>query len=124
MMNEELKKKAEELEDSLQAQLNLVKSDSQDWLKIGTGILAGGLITIGVMRLIKSKKDNKNKKIMSVLKKEGLLDEDVVAKLNANKQPSFVAKMAGALLPLIISYGKDKLVIGHFSSQEEQKDGE
>ena len=97
-MKEDLKKKAEELEETLQAQFNLIKSDSQDWLKIGSGILVGGLVAFGLVKLIKGKKENKNKKIMTVLEKEGLLDDEVVAKLNARKQTGFVGRMAAILL--------------------------
>ncbi|GAB2618628.1 hypothetical protein GCM10026987_15280 [Belliella aquatica] len=121
-MKEDLLKKAEELEETLQAQLNLIKSDSQDWLKVGSGILAGGLVAFGLVRLLKGKKNSKNKKIMNVLEKEGLLDDEIVAKLNAKKQSGFTARMAAILLPMAIAYGRDKLINGYFSSQEEEKE--
>ncbi|AFL83696.1 hypothetical protein Belba_1057 [Belliella baltica DSM 15883] len=120
-MKEDLKKKAEELEETLQAQLNLIKSDSQDWLKVGSGILAGGLLAFGLVKLIKGKKESKNKKILSVLEKEGLLDDDIVAKLNAKKQSGFVGRMAAILLPMAIGYGREQLIKGYFSSSEEVK---
>lgn len=120
-MKEDLKKKAEELEETLQAQFNLIKSDSQDWLKIGSGILVGGLVAFGLVKLIKGKKENKNKKIMTVLEKEGLLDDEVVAKLNARKQSGFVGRMAAILLPMAIAYGREKLIKGYFSPNKEEE---
>ena len=123
-MKEDLLKKSEELEETLQAQLNLMKSDSKEWLKVGAGIVAGGLLAYGLANLIYGKKNNKNKKIMKVLDKEGLLDDEIVAKLNAKKQPGLAARMAAILLPMAIAYGRDKIINGYFSSQEEEKEAQ
>jgi hypothetical protein len=124
IMKEDLLKKSEELEETLQAQLNLMKSDSKEWLKVGAGIVAGGLLAYGLANLIYGKKNNKNKKIMKVLDKEGLLDDEIVAKLNAKKQPGLAARMAAILLPMAIAYGRDKIINGYFSSQEEEKEAQ
>lgn len=123
-MKEDLLKKSEELEETLQAQLNLMKSDSKEWLKVGAGIVAGGLLAYGLANLIHGKKNNKNKKIMKVLDKEGLLDDEIVAKLNTKKQPGLAARMAAILLPMAIAYGRDKIINGYFSSQEEEKEAQ
>jgi hypothetical protein len=124
IMKEDLLKKSEELEETLQAQLNLMKSDSKEWLKVGAGIVAGGLLAYGLANLIHGKKNNKNKKIMKVLDKEGLLDDEIVAKLNTKKQPGLAARMAAILLPMAIAYGRDKIINGYFSSQEEEKEAQ
>lgn len=117
-MKEDLKKKAEELEATLQAQLNLIKSDSENWLKVGSGVLAGGMVAFGLVKFLNRKKNSKNKKIMTVLEKEGLLDDDVVAKLNARKQSGFLGRMAAIFIPMAIAYGREKLVKGYFTPHE------
>lgn len=123
-MKEDLLKKSEELEETLQAQLNLMKSDSKDWLKVGSGILVGGLLAYGLVTLLHGKKNSKNEKIMKVLEKEGLLDDEIVAKLNTKKQPGFAARMAAILLPMAIAYGRDKIINGYLSTQEEEKEAQ
>jgi hypothetical protein len=58
-MNEvDLKKRASELEQTLQLQLAQLKKDSQTWLKIGGAIVAVALVTSA---LVKSRRKKKHK---------------------------------------------------------------
>ncbi|MFD2036426.1 hypothetical protein ACFSKL_16595 [Belliella marina] len=123
-MKDDLKNKAEELEQTLQAQLAFLRSDSRDWAKMGAGVLLGGLVAFGVVRALKGKKNNKNKKIMAVLEKEGLLDDEIVGKLNAKKSPGFGGRLAAILLPIAITYGREKLMNAYLNqkAQDSQDD--
>ncbi|MCH7414603.1 hypothetical protein MM213_13975 [Belliella sp. R4-6] len=116
---EDLKNKAKELEQTLQAQLNFLKTDSKDFVKIGAGILLGGLTAFGIVKAIKGKKNSKNKRIMEVLEKEGLLDEDTIERLNTKKSSGFKARIAAVLLPMIIAYGRDKLMGGNQNTEDQ-----
>ncbi|MCH7397773.1 hypothetical protein MM236_07230 [Belliella sp. DSM 107340] len=116
---EDLKNKAIELEQTLQAQLNFLKTDSKDFVKIGAGVLLGGLTAFGIVKAIKGKKNSKNKRIMEVLEKEGLLDKDTIERLNTKKSTGFKARMVAVLLPMIIAYGREKLMGGNQKNDEQ-----
>ncbi|MFN3800857.1 hypothetical protein [Belliella pelovolcani] len=119
-MQDDLKRKAEELEQTLQAQMNLLKSDSQDWVKVGAGVFVGGLVAFGLVSAFKGKKNKKTKKVMAVLEREGLLDEEIAEKLTAKKQSGFMGRMAAVLIPMAIAYAKDKFLNNYLQSQEEE----
>ena len=42
-MNNDLEKKSEELEQTLSKQLEILKKDSEDWLKVGAAVAAGAV---------------------------------------------------------------------------------
>ena len=62
-MKNELNKKAEELEQTLQMQLDLAKKESEDWIKVGGVVLAGALITFATVKLLGRKKNKKTQKV-------------------------------------------------------------
>lgn len=61
-MDESLKKQSEELEQTLNKQLELIKKDSMIYLKIGGIALVSGLATVGAIKLFSPKKKYKGKK--------------------------------------------------------------
>ena len=116
-MKEELKKKAEELEQTLEMQMTLAKKESEDIVKIGGAILAGGVRAFLAVRLFLGKKDKKTEKVLKVLEKEGLLDEDIRSKLTKKNQPGFLGRLSAVLVPLAINFGREQL-IKKFSENE------
>lgn len=110
MKNNELKKKAEELEQTLEMQLNLAKRETSDYLKIGGAVVAGGLVAFTLVKLIQNKQHKKTAKILELLDKEGLLDEEIQAKLTQKSQPGFLSRLGAALLPVAINFGKEQLM--------------
>jgi H+/gluconate symporter-like permease len=109
-MREDLKKKAEELEQTLEMQMSLAKKESEDLVKIGGAILIGGVIAFLAVRLFIGKKDKKTEKILKVLEKEGLLDEEVQSKLTKKNQPGFLGRLSAVLVPIAINYGREQLI--------------
>lgn len=109
-MKEELKKKAEELEQTLEMQMTLAKKESEDLVKIGGAILAGGVIAFLAVRLLLAKKDKKTEKVLKVLEKEGLLDEDIRSKLTQKNQPGFLGRLSAVLVPIAINFGREQLI--------------
>ncbi|MFD2199933.1 hypothetical protein [Shivajiella indica] len=109
-MNEELKKKAEELEQTLEMQLSLAKKESEDFAKVGGAILVGGVIAFLAVRLFFRKKDKKTEKILKVLEKEGLLDEEIQSKLTKKNQPGFLGRLSAVLVPIAINYGREQII--------------
>ncbi|MEX0882470.1 MAG: hypothetical protein WDZ72_03245, partial [Cyclobacteriaceae bacterium] len=69
-MDELLEKEYEELEQTLQKQLGLLKEDSQIYVKVGGIALLGGLISVGLIKLFRSKKSKKPKKALNKKKKQ------------------------------------------------------
>ncbi|EIM77147.1 hypothetical protein A3SI_07639 [Nitritalea halalkaliphila LW7] len=59
-MNEELKKQAEALEQTLRMQLSVAKNEQGDILKLGAAVLGGGILAFSLVRLFKGKKKKKN----------------------------------------------------------------
>lgn len=109
-MKEDLKKKAEELEQTLSMQLNIAKKDSEDWIKVGAGALVGGLVAFSVFRLLSGKKNKKTEQVLKVLEREGLLDEDLEKKLTQKQKSGFLGRVGALMLPVLISYGKQQFI--------------
>lgn len=109
-MKEDLKKKAEELEQTLEMQLSLAKKESEDWIKVGAAVLAGGAIAFLAVRLLTGEKNRKTEKVLKVLEKEGLLDEEITKKLTKKTDTGFLGRLGAVLLPIAINYGKEHLM--------------
>lgn len=116
-MKEDLKKKAEELEQTLEMQLSLAKKESEDWVKVGAAVLAGGAIAFLAVRLLTGKKNRKTEKVLKVLEKEGLLDDEITKKLTKKSDPGFLGRLSAVLLPIAINYGKEQLM-NQFNQQQ------
>ncbi|WP_332912950.1 hypothetical protein [Algoriphagus boritolerans] len=55
-MSKELEKKSEELEQTLTKQLELLKKDSEEWLKLGAAVAVGVLLVYGIAKVTRKKK--------------------------------------------------------------------
>ncbi|TVP50311.1 MAG: hypothetical protein EA341_07750 [Mongoliibacter sp.] len=109
-MKEDLKKKAEELEQTLGMQLSLAKKESEDWVKAGAGVLVGGLVAFSVFRILSGKKNKKTENVLKVLEREGLLDDELEKKLTQKQSSGFISRMGALLLPVLINYGKQQFL--------------
>ncbi|SFT78631.1 hypothetical protein SAMN04489724_2216 [Algoriphagus locisalis] len=118
-MNKELKRKEEELEQTLARQMELFKAESGDWLKIGGVVLAGGLIALAIVKTRKSRKDKKTEEALFVLEREGLLTKDIEKKLTESSKSSFWPSMGQRLLILGLAFAKEKFLPNLFAAQSE-----
>ena len=109
-MSDALKKKAEELEQTLQMQLTLAKKESEDWVKVGGAVVAGGILAFLAVRLLTGKKNKKTEKVLQVLEREGLLDEEIAEKLSKKSEPGFFGRLAAVALPIALQYGQELLM--------------
>jgi len=117
-MNKELENKAEELEQTLAKQLELLKKDSQDWVKIGGIALAGALIAFSILKVKKRKKNRNTEKALALLEKEGLLNEDLENKLrNSSNSGGFWPTLSQRLLVLGLAYAKEKYLPNLFGNE-------
>ncbi|EOZ96651.1 hypothetical protein A33Q_2421 [Indibacter alkaliphilus LW1] len=117
-MKEDLKKKAEELEQTLGMQLSLAKKESEDWVKVGAGVLLGGVVAFTFIRILSGKKNKKTEKALQILEREGLLDEEIEKRLTSKQKSGFMSRFGALLLPILISYGKQQ-----FLDQMSKKEG-
>lgn len=95
MIKEELLKQSEELEQTLEKQLQLLKQDSQSYLKVGGLAILGGVLAVYTVRQLggKSKKKKSKKK-----KKSG------------KKSFSILGNLRSRLFWLLIGLGKARLM--------------
>lgn len=118
-MKKELENKAEELEQTLAKQLELLKKDSGDWIKIGGIALAGGLIALAVLKINKRKKNRTTEKALEVLEREGLLNEEIENKLRSHSNSKgFLPSLTQRLLILGLAYAKEKYLPNLFNNEE------
>lgn len=124
-MSKELENQAEELEQTLQKQLDLLKKDSEDWVKVGGAVVACGLLAYAIVKLAKGKKTKKNLKALEVLEREGLLTEELEKKITQPKKSTFWPSLSQRLLILGLALAKEKYFKDLFTSpesDEEQKE--
>jgi hypothetical protein len=110
-MNNELEKKSQELEHKLAGQLELLKKDSKDWFKVGGVVLLAGLVTYGVIKATKKKKENKTQQALEVLAKEGLLTKEIEEKLKKPSKSTFWPTLTQKLLLVGLAVAKEKYLI-------------
>lgn len=122
-MSKELEKKSEELEQTLAKQLELLKKESESWLKLGAVVAVGALVTYGVFQATRKKKVKTTDKALEVLEKEGLLNEDIKNRLKKTEKSSFWPNLTQRLIILGLALAKDKIYNEIFTSSEE-KEGE
>ncbi|KEO72104.1 hypothetical protein [Anditalea andensis] len=110
----ELKKKAQELEQTLVKQLEVLKSDSQLWVKVGGTMLLSALAAYSLTRAIKGSKSKKLAKAIKELEREGLISRGSNNQMNyqpvAYKKPSFWAPIGQRILMAAFDFGKARLV--------------
>lgn len=117
-MSNDLERKSEELEQTLSKQLEILKKDSEDWLKVGAAVAAGALLTYGIVKLTKSKNKKETQKAIEVLEKEGLLNPDIKKRLTETKRSSIWPSLGQRLLILGLAVAKEKLFREIFASQD------
>ncbi|SEG28382.1 hypothetical protein [Algoriphagus boritolerans] len=123
-MSKELEKKSEELEQTLTKQLELLKKDSEEWLKLGAAVAVGVLLVYGIAKVTRKKKVKTTDKALEVLEKEGLLNEEIKKRLTQPKPSTFWPNLTQRLVILGLALAKDKIYNQIFSSSAEDKAGE
>jgi hypothetical protein len=109
-MNENLKKKAEELEQTLEMQLSLARKESGEWVKVGGAVVAGGILAFFAVRMLSGEENKKTEKVLQVLEREGLLDKEISEKLTQKRKPGIIGRLSAIVLPLAIQYGQEQLM--------------
>lgn len=123
-MSNKLDKTSEELEQTLAKQLELLKKESEDLLKVGAVVAVGALLTYGIFKATRKKKVKPTDKALEVLEKEGLLNEDIKKRLTKPKGSAFWPSFTQRLVILGLALAKDKLFHEIFSSPAEVKESE
>lgn len=123
-MSKELEKKSEELEQTLAKQLELLKKESEDWLKVAAVVGAGALLTYAIVRTTRKKKQETTEHAIEVLEKEGLLTSDIKKRLTETKKSSFWPSLSQRLVILGLALAKDKIYSALFTPQEEDPKSE
>lgn len=120
-MSKELEKKSEELEQTLNKQLDLLKKDSEDWLKVGAAVAVGTVIAYGIVKATRKKKVKNTEKALEVLEKEGLLNDELKNRLTKPKTSSFWPSLTQRLIILGLALAKDKIYNELFSGNTDQQ---
>ncbi len=120
-MNMDLKSKAEELEQTFSKQLEFLKLDSKEWVKIGGLVLAGGLLTYAIVRAGKKKKNRDTDLALEALEREGLLTKDLERKLTEPKKSTFWPSLSQRLLIVGLAFAKEKFLPNLFNTAEEDE---
>ncbi|GAB3008086.1 hypothetical protein GCM10027284_28090 [Cyclobacterium sediminis] len=105
-MKEELLKQSEELEQTLEKQLQLFKQDSQVYLKVGGLAIIGGVLAVYTVNQL----GGKRKKKVAKKKKKG------------KKPYSFLGNLRSRLFWMLVGVGKAKLmevVMAQVGNEEE-----
>lgn len=122
-MSNYLEKKSEELEQTLAKQMELLRKDSEDWLKFGAVVAVGVVIGYGIVKATRKKKAKKNSfKALEVLENEGLLNDDIRSRLTESKKSSFWPNFTQRLVILGLALAKDKIYNMIFVPAEEEKE--
>ncbi|WP_194774964.1 hypothetical protein [Pararhodonellum marinum] len=104
----DLKKQAEELEQTLKKQLELLKKDSENWLKFGGIILAGGLLSAGLVRSLgRKKRKKKSESIPYELGQQNFVAGPAPKK---KKKKSFLARLLKRVFMVGIALAKVKIM--------------
>ncbi|HSJ66075.1 MAG TPA: hypothetical protein VK921_00265 [Anditalea sp.] len=110
----DLKKKAQELEQTLVKQLEVLKTDSQLWVKLGGTVLLSAIAAYSITRALRGNKSKKLAKAIKELEKEGLIargsDQQMHYQPVAYKKPSFWAPIGQRILMAAFDFGKARLI--------------
>jgi hypothetical protein len=118
-MNNELERKSAELEQTLSKQIQLLKKDSEEWLKIGAVVLVAGIVTYGLVKATKKKSESKTEKAILALEKEGLLTKDIEQKLRRSDKSGFWPSLTERLLIAGFALVKEKFLTNLLQPQPE-----
>lgn len=123
-MSNKLEKTSDELEQTLAKQLELLKKESEEWLKVGAVVAVGVLLTYGIVKVTRKKKVKTTDKALVVLEKEGLLNDDIKKRLTEPKGSGFWPNLTQRLLILGLAMAKEKLFVDMFAPAAEVKERE
>ncbi len=123
-MGKKLDRTSEELEQTLARQLELLKKESEEWLKVGAVVAVGALLAYGVVKATQKKKVKTTDRALEVLEKEGLLNDDIKKRLTKPRASAFWPKLTQRLVILGLALAKDKLFHEVFSSPADAKESE
>lgn len=108
IMNDvDLKRRAAELEQSLQLQLQAIKKDSQVWLVGGGAALLAGIIAFSVTK--KKRKKKKKKRLKSDAKHAAATFEARTTS-RPSRKASFFSSLKKRLFLTLLSYGQAKFI--------------
>lgn len=116
-MNRQLEHKAEELEQTLAKQLQLLKKDSEEWLKVGAVVVVAGLVTYAIIKSARKKKSNKTELALEALEHQGLLTKDIEEKLRKPSRSSFWPSLSQRLLIVGLTLAKEKFLANMLNPQ-------
>lgn len=106
IMNDvDLKRRAAELEQSLQLQLQTIKKDSQVWLVGGGAALLAGIIAFSV-----TKKKRKKKKRLKSDAKHAAATFEARTTSRPSRKASFFSSLKKRLFLTLLSYGQAKFI--------------
>ncbi|NHE57037.1 hypothetical protein [Cyclobacterium plantarum] len=108
-MDEALKRQSEELEQTLQKQLELLKQDSRVYIKVGGIALLGGLLAVGTTRLF----SGSGKKTQAIKRSKG----------KQKKKFSILRNIRNRFFWMALDYGKSRLLeqlVAKASEENEQ----
>ena len=95
MMKEDLLKQSKELEQTLEKQLQVLKQDSQVYLKVGGLAILGGILAVYSVNRLRGKTKKKGFKKKKHIKKKGY---------------SFFGNLRSRLFWMLVTVGKAKLM--------------
>ena len=104
MSEVDLKKRAQELEQTLQLQLSQLKKDSETWLKVGAAVVALGLV---VSALAKRSRKKKGKRIQHLA---DTIQEPAHRIKKKARTSSFFPPLKKRLFMALLSLGQAKLM--------------
>lgn len=109
-MNEnDLIKKAEELDRTLDLQLKQLKKDSEVWLKAGGAIVAIGLVAYGLKKAKRNKK-SAQRPALDEVEQQVTRERRKKKRAKPSKKSSFFSTIKNRLFLMLLSYGEVKLV--------------
>lgn len=123
-MSKKLDKTPEELVQTLAKQLEVLKKESEEWIKVGAVVAVGALLTYGIVKATRKKKTKPTDKALEVLEREGLLNEDIKKRLTKPKRTTFWPSLSQKLFILGLALAKDRFMNDIFSSPSEAKESE
>jgi hypothetical protein len=110
----DLKRKAEELEQTLHKQFEMMKSDTETWVKIGGAVVVSGLVTFGLVRAFQGRKSKKIEKALQQLESEGMIAKSPDNRYYYPPMPvqkqSFWAPVMQRVLMAAFDFGKARLL--------------
>ena len=116
-MNRQLENKAEELEQTLAKHLQLLKRDSEEWLKVGAVVVVSGLVVYGIVKSTRKKKNARTDLAIEALEHQGLLTKEIEEKLRKPVRSSFWPSLGQRLMIAGLALAKEKFLTNILNPQ-------